>query len=374
MAPSRAGAALLLLTLGGLLAACSDNTTGPSSTAVTPRLDFVNEFYVIGVTPDGNRAAFESDAGDLYFYDTRTGSLELKTYVGDLATNVATGLSSNGVVTALHGTPTQPAFWTEHSDWTLLTSPYHQGCPSGFGDDVGGAWDVSADGNVIVGLLWNGCNAEPFRWDATGTGMVTPLELLGASFPGSQNPPNDRASKVSRDGQLAGGFAQTAMVDRWPAIWHADGSGALLTGPSEDTPGEVMAISPDGTTVAGYWGFEGFYWSQATGTVMLGQLPGGDPSDPVIINAIAADNKMMLGISGNAFFSIPSAIVWTPGAGIRRLADVITAAGLTIPEGYNLGNVLAASADGTVIAGTATDDSFHSFAFVLHLPASAYGL
>ena len=44
-----------------------------------------------------------------------------------------------------------------------------------------------------------------------------------------------------------------------------------------------------------------------------------------------------------------------------------------MPEGVVLDNVLAASADGSVVLGTALDD-FHFYTFVLKLPVSAYGL
>jgi uncharacterized membrane protein len=373
---------LLPLTCAALLAGCSDNGTEPSATTTeTPRIDFVHAFYAVGVTPDGSRAAFESDAGDLYLYDTRTGSLELKTYVGDLASTVATGMSATGAVTALHGNPVQPAFWTEHSDWTPLVSPFKQGCFSGYGEDTGGAWDVSADGNVIVGLLWNGCSAQAFRWDAAGSGMVTPLELLGENFPGSTSPPSNRATKVSRDGQIAGGFAQTAQVDRWPAFWRADGSGTMLTGGPADTPGEVMAINSDGTVLAGYWGTDGFYWTADVGTVMIGKLPDADPyADNTYVNAIGAEGKLLFGTCGNVWFgNPPRAFVWTHAAGMRPLMDVVAAAGVTIPEGISLTNVMASSSDGQVIVGTATDGSNGApfprpVTFVLHLPHSAYGL
>ncbi len=368
---------LAALALAGGLAACSNDATAPSAdTAVAPQLNLVNAFYSVGITPDGSMAAFESDAGDLYFYNTRTGALSLKTYVGDLAQTVATGMSGNGVVTALHGNPVQPAFWTEHSDWTPLVSPYKQGCFSGYGEDTGGAWDVSADGHVVVGLLWNGCNASAFRWDGAGDGIVHELQRLGASFPGDNNPPSNRATKVSRDGQVSGGFAQTAEVDRWPAIWHADGTGELLTGGPDATPGEVLAINGDGSIVAGYWGTDAYYWTADVGTVIIGKLPDADPySDNTYVNAMSDDGRLMFGTCGNVWFgNPPRAFVWTQGGGMKVLADVATAAGVTIPAGVTLSNVLHASSDGTVITGTANDDNFHSYTFVLRLPHSAYGL
>lgn len=125
---------------------------------------------------------------------------------------------------------------------------------------------------------------------------------------------------------------------------------------------------------AGYWGANAFYWTEATGAVSIGQLPSETDFAPAIANAIAADNRLIFGVSGQPFFGTPNAFVWTEADGMRPLADVVTAAGLTIPEGTVLTNVLAASNDGTVVLGQARDAEFNVTSFVLKLPLSAYGL
>jgi hypothetical protein len=79
-------------------------------------------------------------------------------------------------------------------------------------------------------------------------------------------------------------------------------------------------------------------------------------------------------VSGQPFFGNPVAFVWTQAGGMRPLVDVVTAAGLTIPEGAKLTQVLASSTDGTVILGQATLADFSIVCFVLRLPLSAYGL
>jgi len=66
--------------------------------------------------------------------------------------------------------------------------------------------------------------------------------------------------------------------------------------------------------------------------------------------------------------------IWTETAGMRPLADIITAAGLTIPAGYTLLNVLGASTDGSVVVGAAYDADGNAESFVLRLPVTAYGL
>ena len=182
---------------------------------------------------------------------------------------------------------------------------------------------------------------------------------------------------MSDDGTTAGGFAQTAIVDRWPAIWLENGSGSLLdpggtfTG---DSPGEVLSISADGKVVAGIWNLDGFFWSKGTGVVDIGRLATALPSDPSYPNAIAAGGQLIFGACGDPFLSLPAAFVWTAGDGMRSLQDLAVAAGVTIPDGFLFANVLAASTDGSVVLGQAFNDTGAQVSFVLRLPVSAYGL
>ena len=69
---------------------------------------------------------------------------------------------------------------------------------------------------------------------------------------------NNRASVISADGSVIGGFAQGSF-SRTPAIWSADGTGQLLDPPNGDVVGEVQGISDDGTTLLGNWDGSAFY-------------------------------------------------------------------------------------------------------------------
>jgi uncharacterized membrane protein len=204
---------------------------------------------------------------------------------------------------------------------------------------------------------------------------MTPLQLLGESYEWSPDvPPTNRASVISDDGSTVGGFASTSQVDRYPAIWRADGTGFLIPGVPDGYPGEVMAISADGKVAAGSVGQDVFYWSEASGLVNIGQLPDADIS---WANAISGDGRLIFGISGSPWFGVPHAFVWSQADGMRRLDEVAKAAGVDIPDDYSLLNVFAVSQDGTVVLGSANIPNgqyVKQVTFVLHLPVSAYGL
>jgi hypothetical protein len=365
---------VLMVGIGLAFSACTDDAGGGPSRGVAASIKFVPLAWPVDLSPDGSVAALQDPAsftGDLYFYYPATGAVEFRTQVGSPLRDFATGLSATGVITALHGDPVQAGFWTDRSEWTDLVPAYAHGCDA----DFAGAWDVSADGSSIVGLVWNGCGAEAFRWDGRGRGIMTPLARLGASYPGSSSPPANRATVIADDGGIVAGWAQTDVVDRWPAWWRTDGTGELLTGNAPDQPGEVLSISRDGRVLAGTWGGQAFYWTQAGGTVLMGQLPGADPFfDAAYANAVSADGKLIFGNSGNPFFTTPTAWVWTAKEGMRPLAPILGEAGLTIPLNYILTGIVAASNDGTRVLGTAMDGQGLTVTFVLTLPLSAYGL
>ncbi len=98
------------------------------------------------------------------------------------------------------------------------------------------------------------------------------------------------------------------------------------------------------------------------------------PFDESVANAITADGWLIFGGGGSPFLSIPRAFVWTAAAGMRSLQDIAVENGVTIPEGYLLTNVVAASTDGKILLGVAYDPQGRQVSYVLQLPVSAYGL
>jgi hypothetical protein len=364
---------LALLTVVGCQDADSD-TTDTTDTSDTDDPGDVGVVWLtdanpVDLTPDGATALVQdltSLEAAIQLVNVADGATTDLTTLGDATRDMATGLSADLEVTALYGVPVEAGWWDGDS-WQTLASPYATGCDQ----DHGGAWDLSDNGDVVVGLMWDGCAPLAFRW--TAEDGVVPLETIGAPQDGSGAAHAvNRASVVSGDGQVAAGFASSALADRTPAMWTADGEGILLDPDHLDTPGEVFAIDGDGTTLAGQRGQDGFVWTEAGGFVDVPRTDNALPADPVFPNAITRDGGLVFGGVGSEFFGVPTAFVWSEAHGTRALQPLVEAAGVELAEGDWLATVLASSADGTVLAGIGFDAAFTRRTFLIRVPTGAF--
>lgn len=337
----------------------------------------------VDITTDGAFVAIwdgRTEMGDTWLYEVAAKSLTLETSVGSPLRNFPTALSDNLAITALHGEPVQAGLW-DGATWRELGSIFAEGCglSTEFPNDgdIGAAWDVSADGAIVVGALWDGCTTVAFRWSDDGTRDFRALEVLGSVAEGATLDPINRATVVSDDGSVAAGFAQTALVDRWPAVWNtASATGSLLTTDAfpSDAPGEVLALSSDGGIAAGIWNNEAFIATLGSPAMVtkLDPLPGVLPGEASRVNALAKAGTLAFGQSGGPFLSIPQAFVWTRSLGTRSLKEVAIAHGLTLAEDLILTNVLAASEDGSVVVGTFLDSTFLEKTFILTMSPTSW--
>ncbi|MCZ8191916.1 MAG: PEP-CTERM sorting domain-containing protein [Microcystis sp. LE19-338.1B] len=116
----------------------------------------------------------------------------------------------------------------------------------------------------------------------------------------------------------------------------------------------ATGVSADGCVVVGsstrtpMWTTEAFRWTQATGMVGLGDLPGGSFSSSA--NGVSADGSVVVGISnignGNEAFR------WTQATGMVGLGNL---------SGWNSSSASGVSADGSVVVGTASDSGGEAF-------------
>jgi probable HAF family extracellular repeat protein len=186
----------------------------------------------------------------------------------------------------------------------------------GLGDFPGGpflssAEDVSADGSVVVGI---GQREEGVRnWVAYRWTEVTGMVALG-SLPGGDFECQSFATAVSADGSVVVGFASS---DNSP--YRFDG--------------------------------EAFRWTESTGMVALGDLPGGEFQSAAY--GVSADGSVIVG-QGFSDAGGHEAFIWNAVDGMQSLQDVLSDAGIDM-TGWQLYSALDVSADGTAIVGRGHD-------------------
>jgi uncharacterized membrane protein len=275
------------------------------------------------ITADGNTVV-GSGSGGAFYWNWRVDPAP--TYIGG---SWAAAISDDGSVIA--GNIIDPvdgpvaATWTQANGWVSIGFlPNALNCPS-----RSSASDISADGTVVVGLSWDGCDGRGFRW-TLATGMQA-LQALG----NGQN----ACRKVSGDGQIMGGFAQGSF-SRTPATWQTDLTGTMY---NFNDLGEVGGINFDGTTIVGQYNGEAFL-DVGAGPQLFGTLNAGWAARAT---GVAEDNSIICG--EDTLGLAKDSWVWTSGSGIVRLNDVLTLLGVT--GAPPLTACRAISADGDIVVG-----------------------
>lgn len=201
------------------------------------------------------------------------------------------------------------------------------------------AWDVSADGSVVVGSHWVPSGfaipQRAFRW---ASGVFQDLGSLDPDAPEAQ------ALGVSDDGSRVVGWSRAISGFQRPFLWTP------ATGMQEipDIPGSdavAADISGDGATIVGYFldvdGYHAFRWN--TGVVTdLGFIPGGRDSKA---QAVCGLGTAVVG-STLTHELAQRAFRWRFDTGIQDLGGL---------PGVQTSYAEGCSDDGTVVIGASTD-------------------
>lgn len=202
------------------------------------------------------------------------------------------------------------------------------GSPSGH--DTSDLRAVSRDGQVAVG--YGGFQSNPNMFEAAWYTQQNDWELLGF-LPGGDD---SVATATSGDGAVIAGWS-TASGNKTPAFRWTQATGMVSLG---NLPGGVWAqprgVSAAGDVVVGFDEVSNVYrawrWTSATGMTTLGSLPGGGDS---LALATSDDGDVVVGmaVASNGNWR---AFVWDAAHGMRDLKAALLASGATDATGWTL--------------------------------------
>lgn len=232
--------------------------------------------------------------------------------------------------------------WTASTGMVSLSSPDHLA--------RGWATGASFDGSIITGFDLE----VAFRWTAT-TG-ATPLHVQSQAISSSY------AFDVSADGSVIVGYANSNywLMDGTPFIWtETNGMSLLDPSPAGYSDGIAFSVSSDGTVLVGrlqtfdpqfpdFAEGEAFYWSPEAGFVTLGQL---NPSDAYLDSfayGVSHDGSVIVGYAYSTNHR-REAFRWTAAGGMQGLGF--------LPGGGGTSYAFDCSEDGSVVVGRSSSAS-----------------
>lgn len=206
---------------------------------------------------------------------------------------------------------------------------------------------VSFDGSAIVGVLWAvpypPYQFQPFRWtEATGYQLL-PLP------PGATEA---QATGLSNDGVVTLIVTDTGKSYRWISGMTLEPLGGLPTDPGNPEHVSAISVSAAGDVIAGWassgWTEQAFRWTQETGTVSIGDLPGGSPYSRA--SGMSSDGTTIVGVSH-------STLAPASGEAFRWRADTGMVGLGFLDQGDYQSSAEFISADGRLVFGLAQGES-----------------
>jgi probable HAF family extracellular repeat protein len=188
-----------------------------------------------------------------------------------------------------------------------------------FGGTSSRATDVSADGSVVVGTIETPTGRDLFRW--------TPMETMVRNGAYGDHP------AVSDDGSAVVGTFRVPPSPSDAFRWTIGGSFQILGS------GVPFDVSSDGRVIVGDRDTGSFRWTESTGFVDLGTLPGGDNESRAL--AVSGDGSVVVGFA-DAANGRYEAYRWTSETGMVGLG--------LLPEALD-SRAHGISADGSIVVG-----------------------
>jgi hypothetical protein len=346
-----------LISLPSLVAAIL--LASPSAAADLHLLGAVSYSWATACSDDG-RVVAGYDPQSYWYWTLDTGVIQL------IGTTISPGngvggqasITSDGrfmTVSTLQGPEPQKA---EATLYDIENIEYRSIGSWGYNCDIerSGAWNMSPDGQTVVGLAWEiGCKGKGFSW-SNATNVMTSLPSLYFFKP-------TRANGVSDSGGTVAGWNDDYNGFRQAAAWVKNASGIYVaTAISAPPPKgsttpikmrEAQVVSGNGQWVYGlgkstYNGGAMWKWSEATGVLPILPAPVTDIGYPTAVNS---DGSRVLGFFG--MLGGNGGYLWSEGTGYVSVNQLAINAGITIPEGWSLTMPLGMSEDGLTIVGTA---------------------
>ena len=304
---------------------------------------FTSEAF--GISYDGQVAvgASQGASGFEPIKWTRSGGL---TSLGMPATlGWAQGASSNGSVIAGrdYDSSTGDHAWA----WTQATGFTDLGSLPGTSNGVGNG--ISPDGSTIVGAS-DGSRVEAFRWTASSG-----ISALGMGSGLATN-----AFSASSNGSIIVGYDYYSNTGYEPMRW-TQATGIVDMGflPG-DNLGMAYGVSSDGSTIVGFSGSHAFSWRAATGMVDLGFVPG---STLGIATAASGDGSVIVGQDRDPSSGNLVAAFWRGGAAYS-LSSYLEQNGATGLSGWTLTTAGSVSGNGSTVVGYGIDPAGYREGFV----------
>ena len=307
--------------------------------------------YPTGISSDGNYVVGSTFGGGAsYFWSEPTGIVQIPGTVYGISDNGHTsGAYSNSVV-QYNGSNVETAGICDPGTliWTFLGM--NPAVPQTFSTDYNNGWDLTADGNTVVGMQWYpGYNYSAFKWTQSG----------GYTMIGTGVGNGSRASGISANGATIYGWGEYPGASRTPVIWY---NGQVFTINAAQY-GEAYGASTTGNYVTGEINNQGFRWSPSGTVTFSNTLNIGTIAPTTVLN-----NGEIFGYTDTS---------WPPNPLMRRafardslgvlmtFNDYAEARGLENAQQWTFYSINDASAEGNKLVGAGKTPDGQNITFIM---------